>query len=295
MSDSRVILGCGYVGSAIARKWLAEGKEVWGVSRNAETLALIEEAGFHPVVAEVDGVEWHTQVPDRPEVVLNCVSAASIGVEGYRKSYLEGNRSLLRWARNAQPEKILYTGSTAVYPFTDGREVWEDDAGGDLSESGEIVLESERMLLEDEEFGARSTVLRLAGIYGPERSHLLEQVKKGNGVLPGRGDYFLNLIYRDDIVSAVDAVIASDQAGGRAYNLADGNSPTKEEMVAWLAERIGCPVPVFDPDATGGRRMRVNRAGGSPNRRVRIDRICKETDWQPSCPSFREGFDKIGL
>ncbi|MBC2604200.1 NAD-dependent epimerase/dehydratase family protein [Puniceicoccus vermicola] len=294
MGKIGVILGCGYVGSAVARQWMAEGVEVWGVSRNAETLSQIQGEGFHPVVAEVDDVEWHDQVPAEPDFVLNCVSSAALGIEGYRKSYLGGNESLLRWARNRKPGKVIYTGSTAVYPFTDGREVWEDDAGGDLSDTGEVVLESEKMLLEDAELGPRASVLRLAGIYGPGRHHLLDQVQKSSGVLPGRGDYYLNLIFLDDIVSAVMAVFASGKSGGRVYNLADGNSPTKEEMVAWLADRIGCPVPVFDPNATGGRRMRVNRAGGSPNRRVKIDRIRSEVGWEPAFPSFREGFTKLG-
>tara|TARA_R100000027_G_scaffold65118_1_gene59284 strand:- start:1971 stop:2861 length:891 start_codon:yes stop_codon:yes gene_type:complete len=296
MRKKCVILGCGYVGTAVARNWLADGHEVWGVSRNSDTLAQIEHDSFYPVVADVDTAEWHAQVPSSPAIVLNCVSTAGPGIEGYRKSYIGGNHSVLDWARAGNPERIVYTGSTAVYPFTDGREVWEDDAGGeDLAESGKLVLESEKMLLQDPEIGDRCTVLRLAGIYGPSRHHLLDAVKRSNGVLPGRGDYFLNLIFLDDIVSAVDAVWHSPIAGGKAYNLADETPPTKEEMVSWLAERIGCTAPKFDPEAMDGRRMRVNRAGGSPNRRVKIDRIKQDTGWSPKYRSFRDGFEKIGL
>jgi nucleoside-diphosphate-sugar epimerase len=289
------MLGCGYVGSAVADQWLSEGKEVWGVSRNRETLSQVKGAGFHPVVAEVDSDEWHSQVPDSPAIVLNCVSSAGGGVGGYKKSYIGGNQSLLIWARNGNPGKILYTSSTTVYPFVDGRKVSEDDAGGDLAESGEIVMESERMLLEDELVSSRATVLRLAGIYGPGRHYLLNTLRECKGVLPGRGDFFMNLIFLDDIVSAVQAVVKSPRSGGRVYNVADGNSPTKEELVRWLAERINCPVPTFDPELLGGRRMRVNRAGGSPNRRVCIDRIREEIGWKPGFPSFREGFAALGV
>ncbi len=291
-----LVLGCGYVGTAVARRWLAEGKEVWGVSRNQETLSRIRAGNFHAIVAEVDSGEWHTQVPSTPDVVLNCVSSAGGGLDGYRKSYLEGNRSLLEWSRRGEPRKIIYTGSTAVYPFSDGREVREEDAGGeDLADTGALVLESERMLLEDEHLGPRATVLRLAGIYGPGRHYLLDQLRRGDRVLPGRGDYFLNLIFLDDIVTAITAVAESGNSRGRSYNVSDGNPATKTEIVHWLADKLGIPAPTFDPDASGGRRMRINRAGSSPNRHVRIERIQNEIGWNPQFPTFREGFRRIGL
>lgn len=291
-AENLVVLGCGYVGCAVARSWLARGGRVWAVSRNAETLASVVDPRFHTIVAEVDGEEWHSRVPAEDVVILNCVAAAGGGVEGYRKSYLGGNRSLVRWARGARPGRIVYTGSTAVYPFSDGREVFEDDAGGDLSETGEIVLESERILFGDEANAGRTTVLRLAGIYGPGRHYLLDGLREGKRVFPGRGDVYVNLVHRDDIVGGIEAVLANSATGGRAYNLSDGHPVRKEEMVRWLAERLGLPAPTFDPEAPG-RRMRINFSGAPPNRRVRIDRIREETGWRPRFADFRRGFEAI--
>ena len=288
-----LILGCGYVGGAVAESRLAAGCEVWGVSRNPGALGRLSgRAGFHPVVAEVDGSDWHAAVPGDVDAVLNCVSAAGGGVEGYRKSYLGGNRSLIQWARRAEPDRIVYTSSTTVYPFTDGREVFEEDAGGDLSETGQVVLESERLLLDDPAAGSRTTVLRLAGIYGPGRHYLLDSLRSGAETLAGRGDFFLNLVYRDDIVAAVERVIDCPQAAGRVYNVSDGHPPKKRDLVAWLARRLGRPVPEFDPDAAG-RRMRVNAAGDPPSRRIRIDRIRAETGWTPACTTFESGYERI--
>ena len=295
MSKKRIILGCGYVGSALAREWLSQGFQVWGVSRNRETLSEIQHPDFHAVVADVDSHDWHKQVPVDPGVLLNCVSSAGGGMEGYRKSYLGGNTSLLEWSRQADPRRILYTGSTAVYPFSDGRKVFEEDAGGDLSERGEIILKSERMLLENPQIGAKSTVLRLTGIYGPGRHSLLDRLRDGETILPGDGDTFLNLIHLTDIGSAVEALLASESGGGKAYNVSDGTPTKKTEVVRWLADRIGIECPQFDPKAAGGRKMTVNRSGGPPNRQIQIDRIRKEIGWQPTCPSFREGYALMGV
>lgn len=284
------------MGTAVAEKWLAAGHKVWGVSRNAQTLARIDHPEFRPVIAEVDSSAWHKEVPHSPEIVLNCVSSAGGGVEGYRKSYLGGNQSLVDWAGKARPGRILYTSSTAVYPFTDGREVWEKDAGGpDLSETGSVVFESEKVLLSDSFCGPSTTVLRLAGIYGPGRHYLLDQVRAGDRVIAGRGDYYLNLIFREDIVAAIDSVLAVPATKGRAYNVSDGSPTPKAEVVNWIADRLGMPRPVFDPNAKSRRKMRINRAGASPNRQIRIDEIQADARWKPSYPSFRDGFVRLGI
>ncbi len=287
-----LILGCGYVGSAVARRWLDRGIPVWGVSRNEETLGGIRHENFTPVVAEVDSRGWHEKVPAECGWVLNCVSSAGGGMEGYLKSYVGGNRSLLDWLETADANRIVYTSSTAVYPFTDGRDVFEEDAGGDLAKNGEVVLDSENVLREGRRSGDRTTILRLSGIYGPGRHYLLDSLRRGNGVIPGRGDYFLNLIHREDIASAVDAVLASGETAGKTYNLSDGSPALKEEVLRWLAEQLDMPPPAFDPNAVG-RRMRINSAGDPPNRRVRVDRLMEATGWKPIYPDYRAGFRAI--
>ena len=69
----------------------------------------------------------------------------------------------------------------------------------------------------------RSFILRLAGLYGPDRHLFLENVRNGE-TQSGDGDRILNLIHRDDAVSALFAVLqAGDQNIGRIYNVSDGN------------------------------------------------------------------------
>lgn len=294
--EKRLILGCGYVGLAVAREWLAEGHEVWAVSRNRERLAEIEEKGYRPVVAEVDAADWHSAVPADIGVVLNCVSSAGGGLSGYEKSYVGGNRSLCAWAARSEPARILYTGSTAVYPFVDGREVFEEDAGGDLSDTGRLVWESERILRENSAISDRTVILRLAGIYGPARHHLLDALRRGQTVFPGPGENFLNLIYLKDIVSAIQACADHPAAAGQTFNLVDNCAPRKQELVQWLAAQLGLLVtPHFDPEAPMQGRMRINAQGRLPNRRIQNRKIRNALGWNPAFPSYREGYADIGV
>jgi len=129
-------------------------------------------------------------------------------------------------------------------------------------------------------------VLRLAGIYGPGRHHLLEQVRTGE--VAGRGDYRLNLIYREDIVGAVAAACgAGPEVGSGVFNVADDGAATKAEIVAWLAERVGVALPRFTGEPAAGRRE------VTPDRVIVNTKAKAAWGWRPRYPSFREGYEKI--
>ena len=53
------------------------------------------------IVADLDSEAWYDQFSGAYESVVNCVSSAGGGIDGYRKSYLEGQRSILNGQRGA--------------------------------------------------------------------------------------------------------------------------------------------------------------------------------------------------
>ena len=147
-----------------------------------------------------------------------------------------------------------------------------------------MLLATEQALLAAEDAAVTRVVLRLAGIYGPGRHHLLEQVKSGEAA--GRAESHLNLAYREDITAAVWAAWRAP-AGARIYNVADDGAATKGEVVAWLAARLGVGLPRFTGVPAGGRRA------VTPDRIIANDRLKSELGWRPGCPTFRDGYEKI--
>lgn len=290
------VLGCGYVGEAVAREALQRGMRVSALTRNPEKAAKLRELGIEQVVvAELDSDSWHSALSTQQDFVLNCVSSAGGGMDGYRKSYVEGQKSALRWAANGNIGTYVYTGATSVYPQSEGEWVTEEDVGEELSASGEILLEAEKTLLDNHPGIVRAFVLRLGGIYGPTRHHLLDQLRRGETTFAGRGDFVVNYIHRDDIVRAVFACFeAPETIGDRIYNVVDGSTPSKAEIVEWLAEQIGAPTPVFDPEAQTKRAgSRTNAQGRLPNRRVSAALIREELGWAPQYDDFRAGYREI--
>jgi nucleoside-diphosphate-sugar epimerase len=288
-----MIFGCGYVGSALAERLLESGVRVGALTRNAEKAARLRAMGLHEVlVAELQSPAWSRELKGSYEAVVNCVSSAGGGLEGYRASYLEGQRAILAWAKGRQLSATVYTSSTSVYPQDGG--VWVDEASPTEAAppTGRIIRESEMLLqAAGTELGG-TFILRLAGIYGPGRHYLINQVREGAGEIPGSGDYALNMIHRDDAVGAILAALAQrERADAGIYNIADDAPATKAEVVAWLAQKLGLAPPEFRPDLISDRLKR--RGGRMPHRFVSNAKARSALSWRPRYPSFREGYASL--
>ena len=286
---SLVITGCGYLGQALAAQGLERGMDVHALTRNPLAVDALRRSGIHAIEGDIASAAWHAAMPQSVDLVVNCVSSGGGGLEGYRRVYVEGQRSVAAFARQSGARCVIYTGSTSVYPQTGGVEVTEADVPAELPEASQILLEAERALLEAG-LPARTAVLRLAGLYGPGRHHLLDQVRSGEP-LAGSGHHRLNLIHRDDAVSAVFAVADSDRQG--VFNVTDGNPDTKETVTAWIAQRLGVPRPIFDPARQPPRASRRSGDAGIPDRIVSNRKARELLGWHPRHPSFREGYAEL--
>ncbi len=282
------IFGAGYVGAEVACQAVARGLRVTALTRNPDKAATLRASGVEVIVADLAGDGWHAHpaLERGADFVLNCVSSGGGGIDGYRRSYADGMRSVLAWAHRAPVGALVYTSSTSVYPQDGGVLVDENASTEGAGEIGQVLVEAENLLRAWN--GGRGFVLRLAGIYGPQRHYLLDQVREGGGSVAGRGDYHLNLIHRDDIAGAVRAVFdAPAGVAGDVFNVVDDGAATKAEVVNWIAAKVGLPPPVFSGASATGRRA------VTPDRVIANDRIKRVLGWQPRHPTFREGYAAI--
>jgi nucleoside-diphosphate-sugar epimerase len=285
-----VILGCGYLGSAVAREAIAAGMEVDALTRNPARAAELAGMGAKAVMADLALWDWHDRVRAGAELVLNCVSSGWRGIEGYRRSYVDGMRSSLAWAVRQPVGPIVFTGSTSVYPQDGGAMVDESASTEGTGENGALLMEAETLLREARRACDRWFILRLGGIYGPGRHHLLDQIRAGVATIKGSGSHRLNLTHRDDVCSAVwSAFSAPVGVRNRIFNVTDDGPATRAEIVQWLAGRTGQTAPSFPADAAGMGRRFSHQA----DRRISNARIKAELGWRPRYPTFREGYQQI--
>jgi nucleoside-diphosphate-sugar epimerase len=223
--------------------------------------------------------------------------------------------SIVTWARRHGPAgTFVYTSSTSVYPQGGGVVVDESAATQEAGERGQMLLEAEAQVrlanggavpsprarasagsgvVEMAGGGTRPPIcwdrwfiLRLAGIYGPAREHLVDQVRRG--VVSGVGSHHLNLIHRDDIVSAIHACFQSPaEVSNEIFNVADDSAATREEISSWLASRLGLESPRFTGLPIEQRRT------VTPDRLIGNGKLKRRLGWQPRVPTFREGYAAI--
>jgi|UniRef100_UPI004049380E nucleoside-diphosphate-sugar epimerase len=281
-----VVLGCGYIGAEVARQAVIRGLKVTALTRNPAKAAKLRTDGIDVIESDLASHGWHKLMPPRADFVLNCVSSGGNGIEGYRQSYVGGMESALAWSRSAEIGAFVYTGSTSVYPQDGGVSVDETSATDPINDRAALLLETEDIVRASTTLG-RWFILRLAGIYGPGRHHILDQLQSGK-TLSGSGTHRLNLVHRDDICSAIwSALGAPDKLANGVFNVADDAPVSKAELASWLADQMGLPAPTFDPTVQSTRGRIV------PDRLILNTKLKQQLGWRPVFSDFRQGYANI--
>ncbi len=288
-----LIIGCGYVGLSLGGELTMRGHDVYGICRSPARFSEFHRAGVNPIVLDITAPNAFEGVEPAFDWIVNTVSSSKGGVEEYRAVYLEGTRSILKWlGRGVSPlraaptlRRYVYTSSTSVYAHIDGSIVMEDSPTEPQSETSRVLVETEDVLrhaVRDTNFPA--VILRVAGIYGPERGHLFQQFLRGEARIAGDGSRLINMIHRDDVVLAI---IAALERGGRGeiYNVADDEPVTQRELFGWLSHRLRVPMPPLASEADSSTRKRTVTNKRISNRKLRLALGC-----ELKYPTFRQGY-----
>ena len=275
-----LIIGCGYVGSALGAALAGEGHLVWGMRRNTENLP----ESIKPLGADVHDKYLSDFLPEGLDFIFYTLSSGGGGETGYRAAYADGPRNLIEAIdkKGESPKRIFFTSSTAVYAQTDGRWVDEESPTQPTHYSGRILLEGERTLLESNH---PATILRLAGIYGPGRTRLIDSVRAGRAESHTGPHRFTNRIHRDDCAGALFHLMQMD-APDEIYVGVDDAPADRREVMNWLADRLGVPHP---RETSAGKAVSTRAA---TNKRCSNARL-KAAGYRFLYPSYWEGYAEM--
>jgi dTDP-4-dehydrorhamnose reductase len=191
-------------------------------------------------------------------------------------------------ARARRLEAIVYLSTVGVYGDHDGAWVDETTEPAPASQRSRVRLAAERAWMA---LGARIAkpvaVLRLAGIYGPDRNALLS-VASGSAkriVKPGQ---VFNRIHVGDIAQAIDASLA--QRANGVFNVADDQPCAQSEVVAFAAALLGMAPPPEVPFEVAARTMTPRALSFyGESKRVRNDKMKRALGVPLKYPTYREG------
>ena len=127
--------------------------------------------------------------------------------------------------------------------------------------------------------GYPATVVRLSGIYGPDRNMLIRQVRDGYHA-PELHNY-TNRIHADDAAALIAKIVQADAQGQAVESVYVGvdDAPVElAEVVAWLQQQLHV-------SSVAGLELQ-RRAGSKRCSNVRA----RALGWTPQYSSFREGY-----
>lgn len=227
------IIGCGYVGKAIAQLWTKKGYQVTVTTTTPEKVTDLEQISSKVVVMFGDNLEAMREVITDTEVILLSIGAKNRNA--YREIYLNTAKTLVNALQNNDTVKqIIYTGSYAVLGDKQGEWVNETTQVTPTNENSEILINTENTLLSTSTDKLKVCILRLGGIYGPGRE-IIKIFRTWSGTTrPGSGEDYTNWIHLDDIVGALKLIEEQKLAG--IYHLADDTPMTTKKFYQRLFE-----------------------------------------------------------
>lgn len=275
-SESRLIIGCGYLGIRLAQLWSKESKTLFATTRQTSRAETFRSQGIAPLRWDV--LSGGDSLPE-VETVVYAVGYDRSQRSSKREVYVEGLRRTL--ASLPRPKQFIYVSSTGVYGDHQGNWIDERTPPSPIDDGGQACLDAEQAL---QEFAAQNdwqiNILRFAGIYGPGRVIGVEGLRKGEPIA-GNPDGWLNLIQVEDGARVIDSASRRGVAA-EMYLVSDGEPVLRRDFYTYLAGRVCAPTPVFDPLAA--RRHRGDR-------RISNLKMVRELAPVLAYPNYRDGID----
>ncbi|BAY46945.1 NAD-dependent epimerase/dehydratase [Scytonema sp. HK-05] len=238
------IIGCGYVGCAVAQYWQQNMSfVVTATTTTPERVPELQTVAQQVVVVQGNDSDLLKSVLRNQDVVLLSVGAKSADV--YEETYLHTAQTLASVLKQIPSvQQLIYTGSYAVYGDKSGEWVNEESSVAPVNQNGQILSDTEQVLLSASSENLRVCILRLGGIYGPGRELVKIFGRYAGTTRPGNGKDTTNWIHLDDIIGGIRFARRNRLQG--IYNLVDDAHLTTGELLDRVCETHNLPKVKWD-------------------------------------------------
>ena len=280
------LLGCGWLGIALAHSLIERGVHVRGSTTRSSRLGLLTSLGVEAFLLRIEpdgaGSEGLGAFFESDCLLIDLPPEISLGAD----YHLGQISSILSMIAARPPRQLVYVSSTSVYGAGQGA-VDETTPPVPDGESGTVLLQAEQMLSSfARESGVGLTIVRPGGLMGPGRHpglFLAGRKSVRNGQAP------VNMIHQLDLSDLIASLIVDHPAEGVAiFNAVDAHHPTREEFYSRASKAIGVEAPEFAPAGVTAETDKIAAAAGKI---VIAEKIRKLTGVRPR---FQTLFEAIG-
>ena len=236
------IIGCGWLGTALAQQLLATNQQVLATTEHDESALLLVKQGISAGKLILPTTQSIEQFADN-----TIFSAAQLVIclpprlKRGQDNYPEKIKQLVAAAEVSGVEHIILISSTAVYNGLSGK-VNEQHALDFTAEKVQVMHDAEQALLT---FTGQANIIRLSGLIGPKR-HPGRFLSAKKAFTNPEG--VVNLIHQTDAVGIIEALLLCPSEPSLNKAVFNGVSPThttRERFYQAAAKALDLPQPTF--------------------------------------------------
>jgi nucleoside-diphosphate-sugar epimerase len=311
--------GAGLLGRHLVPALLGRADRVRVLALPGEDVTWLEARGASVHRGDVGLPETLVEPMRRVEAVIHLAGMMGVWrpLEAYRAVNVEGTETVCRAALAQGIRRLVHVSSWTVYGMDlhePGREDFRlapfpEPYAATKAAADRLV---QRMIVEDR---LPAVIIRPGTFFGPgDRLHFgrtADRLRAGKGIIVGRGDNALPLVYVTDVVQGLLLALDHERAVGEAFNITNDRPLTQRQFLEAIARAVGARpprlhVPYRALYAAGWAAERaamftrarrqpvVTRLGvklfGTDNRHA-IDKARRELGYQPRV-GLREGVDR---
>ena len=253
MSEILVTGGNGFVGRHVVRALRERGDSVRVLAlpdEDADALAARGIAVFRGDICRQETLVAPTRGVDS---VLHLAAMMDVWrpFEDYHAVNVTGTENVCRTALAAGVRRVVHMSSSSVYGMALGRPADERrelrpfrDPYPQTKAAGDSAVQ--RMIVADR---LPAVIVRPDQIFGPgDHLHfgrMADRLRAGKGLIVGKGDNALPLVYVDDLVQGLLLALDHDRAVGQAYNIGNDRPLSQAQLLRAIAREIGANPPRF--------------------------------------------------
>ncbi len=281
-----LIVGCGDIGRRVLRlvhpRW-----RVLALTSQAAHLGELRALGAQPLLADLDRPATLGRLGALADAVLHLAPPPAAGAGDPRTRAL-----LAALARGGRVRRLVYASTTGVYGDAGGARLDETRAPAPATERARRRVDAERWVRWfGRSSGARTTILRIPGIYAPGRpgGDPRARVARGTPVLAAEDDVYTNHIHADDLARACVAALHRGRPQ-RVVHACDASELKMGEYFDLAADLAGLPRPPRITRAEAEARLPgALLSFMSESRRLDNHRLVHELRLVLRYPTVREG------
>ncbi|MDG5490545.1 NAD(P)H-binding protein [Psychroserpens sp. SPM9] len=235
------VIGCGWLGSPLAKTLVKAGYKVHGSTTTKSKLAVLEAAQIKAFLIQLssEGITGDLQacLSGCETLILNIPPGLSKNPD---KDYVQQMSYVVKTIEASSVKQVLFISSTSVYDDEESFPIITETSATSASKKAAQLIKVERLFQQHKSF--KTTLLRFSGLFAEDRHPARFLSGKTN---LKNADAPVNLIHREDCIAIIITLLQLD-IWDATFNASTPIHPTKKDYYTSECNRLQIAIPEFD-------------------------------------------------